>query len=125
MQESVLAHTGGISQVETEGNFIVTIGFTMRFVSRPPFMLDTDTVHRQGLPLPDPFLKLHDIRYLRPLSPIPFPSPPALVKFHPRLTSTVVVASAEGRVQILDLKDVVAAGGVFQVSLFANRSNNS
>lgn len=28
--ESVLAHTGGISQVETEGNNIVTVGYTMR-----------------------------------------------------------------------------------------------
>lgn len=31
--ESVLAHTGGISQVEAEGNYIVTIGYTMRSVS--------------------------------------------------------------------------------------------
>lgn len=31
--ESVLAHTGGISQVETEGNYIVTLGYTMRYVS--------------------------------------------------------------------------------------------
>lgn len=30
--ETVLAHTGGISQLETEGNYIVTIGYTMRFV---------------------------------------------------------------------------------------------
>ena len=28
--ETVLAHTGGISQLETEGNYIVTIGYTMR-----------------------------------------------------------------------------------------------
>jgi PAB-dependent poly(A)-specific ribonuclease subunit 2 len=30
VSERVLAHTGGISQVETEGNNIVTIGYTMR-----------------------------------------------------------------------------------------------
>ncbi|GAA6028111.1 hypothetical protein JCM8097_001876 [Rhodosporidiobolus ruineniae] len=96
--ESVLAHTGGISQLETEGNYIVTVGFTMR----------------QGLPLPDPYLKLHDARYLRPLSPIPFPTPPALVRFHPRLSGNVVVASADGRVQQLDLKDV-GKSTVFQV----------
>ena len=30
VSESVLAHTGGISQVETEGNYIVTLGYTMR-----------------------------------------------------------------------------------------------
>lgn len=28
--DTVLAHTGGISQLETEGNYIVTVGFTMR-----------------------------------------------------------------------------------------------
>ncbi|GAA5954496.1 hypothetical protein JCM21900_005967 [Sporobolomyces salmonicolor] len=96
--ETVLAHTGGISQLEAEGNYIVTIGFTMR----------------QGLPLPDPYLKLHDTRYLRPLSPIPFPTPPAFVRFHPRLSGNVVVASADGRVQLLDLKDV-GKSSVFQV----------
>ncbi|KAM0788388.1 hypothetical protein ACM66B_001526 [Microbotryomycetes sp. NB124-2] len=97
-QESVLAHTGGITQLETEGNYIVTVGFTLR----------------QGLPLPDPYLKLHDARYLRPLSPIPFPSPPALVRFHPRLSGNVIVATGDGRVQLLDLKEV-GKGSVFQV----------
>ncbi|KAK4058405.1 poly(A)-specific ribonuclease [Microbotryomycetes sp. JL221] len=98
VQETVLAHTGGITQLEIEGNYIVTVGFTLR----------------QGLPLPDPYLKLHDARYLRPLSPIPFPSPPAFVRFHPRLSGNVIVATAEGRVQVLDLKEV-GKGSVFQV----------
>ncbi|SCV74095.1 BQ2448_6527 [Microbotryum intermedium] len=96
--ETVLAHTGGISQLEVEGNYIVTVGYTMR----------------QGLPLPDPYLKLHDARFLRPLSPIPFPTPPALIKFHPRISGSVFVASAEGRVQMLDLKEV-GKGSVFQI----------
>ncbi|BGP54203.1 hypothetical protein JCM8202_001336 [Rhodotorula sphaerocarpa] len=96
--DTVLAHTGGISQLETEGNYIVTIGYTMR----------------HGLPLPDPCLKIFDARYLRPLTPIPFPTPPAFVRFHPRLSGNVVVASSEGRVQTLDLKDI-GRGSVFQV----------
>lgn len=62
--------------------------------------------NRQGLPLPDPYLKVHDVRFLRPLSPIPFPTPPAMMRFHPRLQSTVIVATAEGRIQILDIKEV-------------------
>lgn len=64
--------------------------------------------------MPDPYLKIHDTRYLRPLSPIPFPTPPAFVRFHPRISGTAVVASAEGRVQILDLKEV-GKGAVFQI----------
>lgn len=28
--ESVLAHTGGINQLEAEGNYVVTVGYTMR-----------------------------------------------------------------------------------------------
>ncbi|GAA5855893.1 hypothetical protein JCM8547_000402 [Rhodosporidiobolus lusitaniae] len=96
--ESVLAHTGGITQLEAEGNYIVSVGYTMR----------------QGLPLPDPYLKLHDARFLRPLTPIPFPTPPAFVRFHPRLSGNVVVASADGRVQLLDLKDV-GKSSVFQL----------
>mgnify|MGYP001590630176 FL=1 len=119
VQESVLAHTGGISQVETEANYIVTVGYTMRSVVpllAPSFQRLTSPwcISSQGLQLADPFLKIHDVRYLRPMSPIPFPSPPALVKFHPRQPSTVVVASAEGRVQLLDLREV-GRGSVFQV----------
>lgn len=76
----------------------------------------TALTRRQGLPLPDPYLKLHDARFLRPLTPIPFPTPPAFVKFHPRLSGNVVVASADGRVQILDLKDV-GKSSVFQVAV--------
>ena len=64
--------------------------------------------------MPDPYLKIHDIRYLRPLSPIPFPSPPTHVKFHPRLQSTVIVATGEGRVQTLDINDI-ANSSVAQV----------
>lgn len=71
---------------------------------------------RHGMPLPDPYLKLFDARYLRPLTPIPFPTPPAFVRFHPRLSGNVVVASSEGRVQMLDLKDI-GKGSVFQVRL--------
>ncbi|GAA5974216.1 hypothetical protein JCM11641_003332 [Rhodosporidiobolus odoratus] len=96
--ETTLAHTGGITQLETEGNYVVTVGYTMR----------------QGLPLPDPYLKLHDTRFLRPLTPIPFPAPPAFVRFHPRLAGNVVVASSDGRVQMLDLKDV-GKSSVFQI----------
>lgn len=50
------------------------------------------------------------------MSPIPFPTPPALVKFHPRLSSTVIVASSDGRVQTIDLKQVVKSeSSVFQI----------
>ena len=36
------------------------------------------------------------------------------MRFHPRISGTAVVASAEGRVQILDLKDV-GKSSVFQI----------
>lgn len=32
VSETVLAHTGGISQLETEGHYILTVGYTMRSV---------------------------------------------------------------------------------------------
>lgn len=101
VSQTVKAHSGGVKELETQGDFVVTVGYTLR----------------QSLALPDPFLKLHDVRFLRPLSPIPFPSPPALVKFHPKLSSTVLVLSAEGRGQMLDLKNLVNGhtGSLFQV----------
>lgn len=44
VSESVLAHSGGISQIETEGNHIVTLGYTMRYVSllSTSFLFDTN-----------------------------------------------------------------------------------
>lgn len=40
-----------------------------------------------------------------------------MMKFHPRLQSTVIVTTVEGRVQILDIKKELSQSISFQVSL--------
>ena len=57
------------------------------------------------MPIIDPLVKVYDVRFLRPLPPIPFPSLPAFVRPHPRHASVVIMVSAQGQVQVSDLSD--------------------
>jgi PAB-dependent poly(A)-specific ribonuclease subunit 2 len=67
-------------------------------------------MNRQGIPVPDPLVKVYDVRSLRPLAPISFPAGPAFAKFHPRNSSTILAASMLGQFQVTD----VANPGAFQ-----------
>lgn len=58
---------------------------------------------RQGHPLPDPMVKLYDVRTLRALPPISFAAGPAFACLHPRDSSKVIVASAQGVLQVIDM----------------------
>nr|ODO00889.1 PAB-dependent poly(A)-specific ribonuclease subunit PAN2 [Cryptococcus depauperatus CBS 7855] len=81
------AHTGGLSGADVQGNIIATWGWT----------------HMQGHPLPDPLIRLYDVRALRPLPPISFPSGPAFVLLHPSSSSHIVVSSQQGMLQNIDM----------------------
>ncbi|KAG0150617.1 hypothetical protein CROQUDRAFT_38040 [Cronartium quercuum f. sp. fusiforme G11] len=87
-QHSFMAHYAGLEQMETEGNYLVTCGLSLKL---------------QGHPVRDPLVKVFDVRALRPLPPINFPSIPSLVRFHPRMSSTLFIASALGQLEILDI----------------------
>ncbi|WVQ76650.1 PAB-dependent poly(A)-specific ribonuclease subunit PAN2 [Cryptococcus sp. DSM 104548] len=83
----VQAHTGGLSGADVQDNIVATWGWT----------------HMQGHPLPDPLIRLYDVRALRPLPPISFPSGPAFVLLHPTSSSHLVAASQQGMLQTIDM----------------------
>ncbi|PWY98088.1 hypothetical protein BCV70DRAFT_202263 [Testicularia cyperi] len=83
------AHPGGLIDMQADGNTVYSVGWTVR----------------QGHPVPEPLVKVHDLRTMRALVPIPFAAPggPALLAIHPKVSSTVVVSAPSGQFQIVDI----------------------
>ncbi|KEP53440.1 PAB-dependent poly(A)-specific ribonuclease subunit PAN2 [Rhizoctonia solani 123E] len=91
-ENSCIAHTGGIQALEAAGNYIFTAGWGIR----------------QSHPHAEHFVKVFDMRTLRPLSPIPFADLPSFIRVHPKKPTTLVIASGQGFVNVID---VVQPGG--------------
>ncbi|WVQ83826.1 PAB-dependent poly(A)-specific ribonuclease subunit PAN2 [Cryptococcus sp. DSM 104549] len=94
---SVQAHTGGLSGADVQGNLVATWGWT----------------HMQGRPMPDPLVRLYDVRTLRALPPISFPAGPAFALLHPTSSSHVLVSSQTGMLETIDMS-LGPSGTVFQ-----------
>jgi PAB-dependent poly(A)-specific ribonuclease subunit 2 len=114
-EQTITAHTNGLSALEVQGNYLLSIGYTIRcvifVVCRAEKGAGTDkspTSHRQGVPVVDPLVKVFDIRARRPLPPVSFPSIPSFIKPHPRNNSMLFVASAQGHFQLADLSNPAA-----------------
>ncbi|KAG8714993.1 poly(A)-specific ribonuclease [Ceratobasidium sp. 423] len=86
-ESSCIAHTGGIQALEAAGNYIFTAGWGIR----------------QSHPHAEHFVKVFDMRTLRPLSPIPFADLPSFIKVHPKKPTTIVIASSQGFVNVIDV----------------------
>lgn len=80
------AHTATISDVEVRDNLIVTCGFSARL----------------GQYIVDPVVKVYDVRTMRVLNMLHFPSGAALLKFLPGEGSQLCVASQSGHFQVFD-----------------------
>jgi DNA polymerase III epsilon subunit-like protein len=106
-QAHIDAHTSGISDIDVKGDIMTTCGF----------------VSRHGRLVAEPFVKLFDLRMRRALAPIPCQSGAQLVRFHPRLYSTVVAVQSSGLVQLIDTSvdalTSLALAQSFQVALAA------
>ncbi|TPX57736.1 hypothetical protein PhCBS80983_g03604 [Powellomyces hirtus] len=89
----IQAHTGTISDLDISGNILITCGFSSR----------------SGKMACDGMIKLWDIRTMRALAPIPFPSGPSYLRFHPRLSSTVLAASQNGQFQMCNAVNTAEA----------------
>ncbi|EKC98272.1 hypothetical protein A1Q2_07286 [Trichosporon asahii var. asahii CBS 8904] len=83
----VQAHTGGMSGADCQNNLVATWGWT----------------HMQGHPVPDPLVRLYDIRTLRALPPISFASGPSFVLLNPSDSSKMVIAGQQGMIQSHDM----------------------
>ncbi|KAN0075425.1 Ubiquitin carboxyl-terminal hydrolase domain containing protein [Tylopilus felleus] len=91
---AVLAHASGVQDLQATGNFFFTIGSTPR----------------RGHDVPDPLVKVYDLRNMRPLPPIPFSDGPAFINLLPMHTSSLVVTSPQGLVNILDVSNTNTSG---------------
>ncbi|KAL2354819.1 PAB-dependent poly(A)-specific ribonuclease subunit PAN2 [Cryomyces antarcticus] len=82
------AHLGWINDMDAKSDYLVTCGFSPR---------------QQHGYLFDPFAKVFDLKILTTLPPIPFASGAAFVRMHPRMSTTCIVASQNGQVQVVDI----------------------
>lgn len=82
------AHPGGLIDMQADGHYLYSVGWTVRL----------------GHPVPEPLVKVHDLRSMRTMVPIPFAAQggPALLAIHPKMSSTIVVAAPSGHFQIVD-----------------------
>ena len=74
--------------MDARNNYLVTCGSSTR-----PY----------GPPMLDILAKVFDLRKLEQLAPIPFPGGAAFVQLHPKMSTTSVVASSSGQLQVVDL----------------------
>ncbi|CAK5279336.1 unnamed protein product [Mycena citricolor] len=86
-ESQVRAHHGGIQGLQVATNYIYTIGLGLR----------------QSRPFPDPLVKVYDMRTMRALTPIPFSSTPAFLSLVPKRSSSILVASNQGLINIVDV----------------------
>ncbi|KAI9673043.1 MAG: poly(A)-specific ribonuclease [Caeruleum heppii] len=82
------AHAAAINDMDAQNNFLVTCGYSLR--QQQSYMLD-------------PLANVFDLKNLIPLPPIPFHAGAAYVRMHPRMSTTGIVASQSGQMQVVDL----------------------
>lgn len=89
VEHKIHAHPGGVIDIQADGNILYSVGWTVR----------------QGHAVSEPLIKVHDLRTMRALVPIPFAAPggPSLLAIHPKLSSTVIVSAPQGQFQIVDI----------------------
>eukprot|EP00208_Stichococcus_sp_RCC1054_P007145 CAMPEP_0206139688 /NCGR_PEP_ID=MMETSP1473-20131121/7013_1 /ASSEMBLY_ACC=CAM_ASM_001109 /TAXON_ID=1461547 /ORGANISM="Stichococcus sp, Strain RCC1054" /LENGTH=1376 /DNA_ID=CAMNT_0053533577 /DNA_START=121 /DNA_END=4251 /DNA_ORIENTATION=- len=89
---SMAAHSAGLAALDTKADLVVTAGYG----------------GRQGRIMLESHVKVYDVRMTaRMLAMLPFTAGPAILRFHPMFSSTVLVASASG---IFSLADAQGAG---------------
>ncbi|KAF2837605.1 PAB-dependent poly(A)-specific ribonuclease subunit PAN2 [Patellaria atrata CBS 101060] len=84
------AHQSWIHDMDAKSDYVVTCGYSPR----------PHTAHGYSL---DSFAKVFDLKTLVQLAPIPFQSGAAFVRMHPRMSTTSIVMSQAGSLQIVDL----------------------
>ena len=82
------AHSSKINWMDAQLNILVTCGWTTR-PHAPPTL--------------DRLAKVFDLNTREQLPPISFPSGAAYVQMHPKMSTTAVIASQNGQIQIIDI----------------------
>lgn len=95
-------HTGSISDMDAKGDFLATCGWSPR--QQYAYMLD-------------PFTNVFSLKTLKQLPPIPFHTGAAFVRMHPRMSTTAIIASQNGQIQVIDLMNPDSAN-LRQINLY-------
>ena len=82
------AHVGWVNDMDAKADFLVTCGYSPR--QQLGYMFD-------------PLANVFDLKTLMPLPPIPFQPGAAFVRMHPRMSTTCIVASQGGQIQVVDI----------------------
>ncbi len=115
VQQTFQAHTGGLTCMDVRDNLLISCGWSKRYV---PCRIQIHGIRIESA-FVDPFVKVYDLRMMRPTAPIPFSSGPYLAKFHPTFPSSVVIVSQTGQFQIYDLMEPETVSSKFyQVWLY-------
>jgi len=97
------AHSAAINDMDAQHDFIVTCGYSRR--------------QQQNIYMLDPFVNVFNLKTLESFSPIPFPSGAAFVRMHPKMSSTTMVASQVGQMQVVDLMNVNTSTNMRQAAV--------
>ena len=82
------AHASEVHDMDAHNNYLVTCGKAPRHFGPQMF---------------EHFAKVYDLQKLQQLSPINFPGGAAFVRIVPKLSTTAVIATQAGRLQVVDL----------------------
>ncbi|MCJ1419496.1 poly(A)-specific ribonuclease [Xylographa parallela] len=77
-----------ICDMDARNNYLVTCGWVTR---------------QQGTPMLASLANVYDLKTMKQLVPIPFAAGAAHVQMHPRMSTTCIIASQHGQLQVVDL----------------------
>jgi PAB-dependent poly(A)-specific ribonuclease subunit 2 len=89
-----IAYTSRVIDMDAQHDFIVACGISAR--AQPTYMSLQ----------PEAFVNVFDLKNMISMPPIPFPAGGAFVRMHPRMSTTSIVASQHGQIQVVDLMNV-------------------
>lgn len=93
--KSFYGHSGLMSDLDVQGNYIASCGYSLR--PKRGSSINSLVV--------DPLVNLYDLRMMKPLAPISFQEGASFVKFHPKLSNICVIASSSGQIHFVDIFD--------------------
>lgn len=92
------AQDSPFSSIDAKGNFLVTCGWSKRV---------------NGSLGPDPIAKVFNVWTQNQESPLSFPPGAAFVQIHPRMSTTCVVGSRSGQLQVMEIADPLTSKVLF------------
>lgn len=84
------AHSANLSDMDAQDSYLVTCGWSTR-----PY----------GQPTLESFAKVYDLKKLEQLPPVPFHGGAAFVQMHPKLSTTSIISSMSGQLQVANILD--------------------